>query len=123
IDVDTAETGSAGGRGRAGLFFALWGMATKLALALAVGLSFPLLGLAGYDAGQGEMPPEALTMLAVLYGVAPVAFKLAALGLMSRYGLTAERQAALRLDIARQARAGGGLPAGPAAASTPMTAQ
>jgi Na+/melibiose symporter-like transporter len=103
IDVDTFETNEADGRGRAGLFFALWGTATKLALALAL-LSFPLLGLAGFADRADEMPHSARVMLIVIYGVLPVVFKMCAFLLMLRYPLTAERQAELRRGIARQAR-------------------
>lgn len=79
VDLDSVETGER----RAGLFFALWGMATKLALALAVGIAFPLLDWAG----------EAAFMLIALYSLLPVAFKLAAIALMARYPLTAARHA------------------------------
>ena len=61
IDADTVETGER----RAGLFFALWGMATKLALALAVGLAFPILSFAGFDS-DGDNPQGALVTLVVL---------------------------------------------------------
>jgi len=71
VGIDQA----AGGGSRAGLLFGLWGMATKLALALAVGIAFPLLDLAGFDAGGGnESGP--LLALALLYGGLPVVLKL-----------------------------------------------
>jgi Na+/melibiose symporter-like transporter len=73
----------AGGGDRAGLFFGLWGMATKLALALAVGIAFPLLDLAGFDAGGGN-DAGALMALALLYGGLPVALKLLVVPLLRR---------------------------------------
>jgi Na+/melibiose symporter-like transporter len=73
----------AGGGDRAGLFFGLWGMATKLALALAVGIAFPLLDLAGFDAG-GANSAGALLALALLYGGLPVALKLLVVPLLWR---------------------------------------
>ncbi|MDN3516153.1 MFS transporter [Aquisalimonas lutea] len=76
VDLDTAR----GGGQRTGLFFGLWGMATKLALALAVGLAYPLLGLAGFDAQASN--PEGLWALSLLYGLAPIPFKLAAVWLV-----------------------------------------
>ncbi len=97
VDLDAAESG----RQRTGLFFALWGMATKLALALAVGLAFPLLDLAGFNAGA-QNPGEALLVLAALYSLVPVIFKTAAIVLMAGYPITAERQAELRDRIMRQ---------------------
>ena len=90
VDEDTA----AGGDGRAGLYIALWGMATKLALALAVGVAFPLLDLAGFDAAGGADHDGGL-MLAVLYAWVPVALKLVAIGLMWRFPLDAARQTML----------------------------
>ena len=84
VDVDTAE----GGGGRAGLFFALWNMATKLALA--VGIAFPLLDLAGFTS-QGDNPPAALWTLALLYGGLPVLFKLAAVLMVWHFPLDEAR--------------------------------
>lgn len=66
-----------------GIYFGLWSMLTKLALALAVGIAFTLLGLAGFEP---EAPtPGALSVLALLYGALPVILKLAALVLLLRY--------------------------------------
>lgn len=97
IDLDTARTR----RQRAGLFFAIWGMATKLALAAAVGIAFPLLDLAGFSADGGNTP-AALFALAALYALAPVVFKLGAILLMRRYPITPERQRRLRARIERR---------------------
>lgn len=95
VDVDTA----AGGGRRTGLYFAFWGMATKLALALAVGAAFPLLEMAGFTAGAAANDRPALLTLALLYGAAPVAFKLVAVALMWRFPLDQAAQAELRLRI------------------------
>ena len=94
IDADTLETGER----RAGLFFALWGMATKLALALAVGLAFPILSFAGFDTDGGNTD-GALTVLVVLYSLVPVIFKGVAIVLMGRFPITAERQWQMRLRL------------------------
>ena len=95
VDLDTVESGAQ----RTGLFFAMWGMVTKLALALAVGLAFPLLDLAGFRDGGGS-GAFALFALAALYSLAPVIFKLGAIVLMWGYPITAERQAEIRQRIA-----------------------
>jgi glycoside/pentoside/hexuronide:cation symporter, GPH family len=94
IDQDTAD----GGGERAGLFFGLWGMATKLALALAVGISFPLLGAVGFSTAGGNTP-EALLVLALAYAGLPVLFKLAAMSLIWRFPLDEGAQRALRQRI------------------------
>lgn len=87
LQADIVELdGRLGGGERAGLFFGLWGMATKLALALAVGLAFPLLDLAGFDP-QGANASSALLALALLYGGLPVAIKLAAIALIWNFSL------------------------------------
>jgi glycoside/pentoside/hexuronide:cation symporter, GPH family len=101
IDEDTA----AGGDGRAGLYFALWGMATKLALAIAVGLAFPLLDLAGFDPGAAAAGEgRGGFALAALYAWLPVALKLAAVAMMWRFPLDAARQAQLRAVIRSHAQ-------------------
>jgi Na+/melibiose symporter-like transporter len=82
IQADVVELDrEAGGGERAGLLFGLWGMATKLALALAVGIAFPLLDLAGFDSA-GTNEPTALLALALLYGALPVLLKLAVVPLV-----------------------------------------
>ncbi|WP_372591246.1 MFS transporter [Guyparkeria sp.] len=74
IQADIAGIDSdEGGGDRAGLFFGLLGLATKLALAVAVGLGFGVLSLAGFESGDADT-----TALALAYGALPVAFKLAA---------------------------------------------
>ena len=93
IDHDTA----AGGGGRAGLYFGLWGMATKLALALAVGVAFPLLALVGFDPAAGASDPRALTWL---YAALPIALKLCAVPLAWRFPLDEAAARALRARLA-----------------------
>lgn len=78
IDVDLAATGAE----RAGLYLGLWALATKLAFALAIGIAFPVLALAGFDPGSGIKTPEGLTALALLYAGLPVVLKLGAIWLM-----------------------------------------
>lgn len=99
IQADVVDLDTAGGGGRrTGLYFALWAMATKLALALAVGLAFPLLDAAGFRAGAVNQP-SALLALALLYGGLPVAFKLAASALVWKFPLDARMQGELRRGI------------------------
>ncbi|MEO1249979.1 MAG: MFS transporter, partial [Pseudomonadota bacterium] len=47
IDLDLAASGEQ----RSGAYFAAWSVATKLALALAVGIAFPVLAMMGFDPG------------------------------------------------------------------------
>jgi Na+/melibiose symporter-like transporter len=94
VDLDRV----ASGRRRTGLFFAFWSMATKLALALAVGIAFPLLDLAGFSA-EGGNDGTALLGLALLYGALPIPFKLAATLLIWRFPVDQTRQEALRREL------------------------
>ncbi|MCE1235684.1 MAG: MFS transporter [Hyphomicrobiales bacterium] len=48
IDVDTARTGEQ----HTGFYFASWALANKIALSIALGIGFVLLGLVGYDKGD-----------------------------------------------------------------------
>jgi glycoside/pentoside/hexuronide:cation symporter, GPH family len=96
IDVDTALSGEQ----RSGAYFAAWSLATKLALAAGVGIVFPLLGLAGFDATAGAANGEAaIGALVALYVWPPVALKLAAIALMWGFPLDRLEQASLRRTI------------------------
>ena len=105
VDFDTLRTGQR----RAGLFFALWSMATKLALALAVGLSFPALDGLGFTA-QGGNTAGAVLALAVIYAVIPTVLKLCAVGLVWRHPINQERHRAIarRLAVREAGQAGSG---------------
>lgn len=97
VDVDTAK----GGGRRTGLYFAFWGMATKLALALAVGIGFGLLDVVGFDASDTNNS-DALLALALLYGGLPVLLKSVAIALMFRFPLDREAHANLSQQIRRK---------------------
>lgn len=63
-----------------GSYFGWWNFATKLNLALAAGLTLPLLAQFGYAPGVRD--PQALAALSTAYGLLPVAFKLIAATLL-----------------------------------------
>jgi len=98
IDVDTAASGEQ----RSGIYLAIWGLATKLALALAVGIAFPLLAFSGYDPGAGIRSDFGILMLGLLYAGVPVVLKLTAITLMWNFPLDATRQEELREAIERR---------------------
>lgn len=84
IETDRIQSGES----RAALFFAGWALVSKLALALSVGLAFPLLGAAGLDAAEAaNSSPSSLLLLALLYAAAPVALKLVAIAMMWNFPL------------------------------------
>ena len=69
--------GAQGDRGqREGAYFGWWNLAAKLNLALAAGLSLPLLGWLGYQPGLST--PDGLAALTVAYAVLPCGIKLLA---------------------------------------------
>jgi len=94
IEWDALQTGYK----RPGLFFALWGTATKLSFALAIGLAFPLLDVLGFSA-TGENDANAIQGLAVLYGLPCIGFKLTALFLMRGYPITEEKHKQIRAAL------------------------
>ncbi|MGL4634661.1 MAG: MFS transporter [Beijerinckiaceae bacterium] len=98
IDVDTAASGEQ----RSGIYLAIWGLATKLALALAVGIAFPLLAWSGYDPANGLKTEFGLKTLALLYAAVPVMLKMMAIALMWDFPLNAERQRQLREAIEKR---------------------
>ena len=96
IDVDTARTGEQ----RSGLYFAAWSLATKLSLALGVGLVFPLLQWVGFDPNSAAAAsPAALFALAALYAWAPVVLKLTAITLMWNFPVSRAAQEETRRRI------------------------
>ncbi|WP_407276459.1 MFS transporter [Halothiobacillus sp. DCM-1] len=71
-DLATADD-SAAQTERVGLYYGVFGLVSKLALAAATGLAFGLLSLAGYTADSSQT-----AALAWIYGATPVLFKLVA---------------------------------------------
>ena len=94
IEWDAHENGQR----RPGLFFALWGTASKLAYALAVGLIFPWLDFIGFDA-TGSNTPETVRTLALLYGGPSILFKLLAVALMARFPIDEAEHRRLRMAL------------------------
>jgi glycoside/pentoside/hexuronide:cation symporter, GPH family len=95
VDLDRLRTGAQ----RAGFYFAIWGMGTKLALGAAAGGAFYALSFAGFDP-SGVNGPGALLALTSTYALAPVALKSVAVGLVWNYPLTARRHAIIRRRLA-----------------------
>ena len=98
VDLDQLTTGEH----RAGLFFAAWTMAQKAGNALAVGIAFGGLGLAGFTEG-GPNTPHQIFVLAALYCLVPVALKLIAVAMVWRFPITPAEQGRIRAALAAQA--------------------
>lgn len=96
IDVDTLQSGEQ----RSGVYFAAWSLATKLSLALGVGIVFPLLAYFGFSPAPPQTnTDEALFALAVLYAWLPVVLKGSAIALMWNFPLDARGQCEIRMQI------------------------
>jgi glycoside/pentoside/hexuronide:cation symporter, GPH family len=102
VDADTLESGSQ----RTGLYFSMWSVATKLSLAGAVGIAFPLLGYIGFDAQADSNGEEALIGLSLLYSIVPVVLKLTAARLIWNFPIDAEKQARIRQEIEQRSTSG-----------------
>lgn len=100
VDWDEDKTGYR----RAGIFFAVWGTASKLTFAIAIGLAFPLLDFAGFSA-TGDNTAGGLLVLSLLYGGLPVALKVSAVLLMRNYPVTPALHNEIRMRLAQNTRA------------------
>jgi len=88
---------------RPGLFFALWGTTTKLAFALAVGITFPILELTGFNTGSigtADAQSSGTMALALMYCVPAILLKLSAIFLMRNYPITREEHERMSAEIA-----------------------
>ncbi|MEQ9199700.1 MAG: MFS transporter, partial [Rhodospirillales bacterium] len=99
VDYDTLKSG----RKRAGIYFAFWNMATKFALAGAVGIAFVSLDIIGFDAQSDNQPETAITGLVFLYAIMPIILKFLAVTLIYRFPIDAARQAVIRRRLQQRA--------------------
>lgn len=86
IEVDARENGTV----RAGLFFSLWLVATKAAVAISSGLVLIILGSVGFDAETTSNDATALWTLTLLYAGLPIVLKLIVAFQMWRFPLDRE---------------------------------
>jgi GPH family glycoside/pentoside/hexuronide:cation symporter len=98
IDVDTLASGEQ----RSGLYFAVWGMVTKLSLAIGVLLGTTLPAAFGYDPSAEVAPTEVQARLMSIYGGVPaILMALGALFLL-HFPITRERHAEIRAALSRR---------------------
>jgi len=90
------------GQERTGLLYALLIGVWKIGQALSVGIMFYVLAWIGFDPAPGAANPEsALDGLLVLYVGLPILLSLVAAWVAFRYPLTAEKHAAIRVELER----------------------
>ncbi|CAI8793429.1 MFS transporter [Methylocaldum szegediense] len=90
----------ASGRQRTGLFFAVWGIAIKLAVALGVLLGTALPAAFGFEPSAPAQDPDAKKWLLIIYGWLPCLIIASGLPLMWNFPIDRVRQRALREQIA-----------------------
>ena len=97
VDVDTADTGSS----RAGVYFAISGMAVKISAMFGTTAALAILGAIHFNPGGASVTntPEALGGLAFNYAIVPAIFFMGALFLTWTFPLTEEIQKHLRDKI------------------------
>jgi Na+/melibiose symporter-like transporter len=100
VDLDILRTGEQ----RTGLYFSLWGMVNKGAIALGVLLATNGVAWFGFDPASDANTAGAKLAVACLYSVVPAGLALVALPLLWRYPLTRERQRRMRERIERRNR-------------------
>jgi Na+/melibiose symporter-like transporter len=98
VDLDTLRTGEQ----RTGLYFSLWGMVNKGAVALGVLLATNGAALFGFDPSSPDNTETAKTAVALLYSIIPAAIACIALPLLWNYPLTRARQERMRAHIERR---------------------
>ena len=96
-DKETLDSGE----DRTGLLYAVLNSSTKVGSALAVGLTFVGLDLAGFKPAGAHNTPGALMGLALLFLVAPAVLNLMGAALLLGYPLTVGRYAEIRAALDR----------------------
>jgi glycoside/pentoside/hexuronide:cation symporter, GPH family len=88
------------GRRRAGLFYGLMLTTSKVGIALAVGVSYPILGAFGFDAALGVNNGDSAKLaLSIMFIVVPALFNILMAVWVWRFPITPEVQAELRRQI------------------------
>jgi len=103
IDVDTLESGEQ----RSGLYFAVWGMVTKLSLALGVLLGTTLPAAFGYEPAAEATSAVVQSRLMAVYGGVPAILMAVGALFLRRFPITRERHAELRAALEARSRAHG----------------
>lgn len=100
IDQDHLDSGEQ----RGALFMALWSMADKLAVAVAVGIALPLVQWLGFDPAV-QNDAAGLRALQYAFCGVPLAFFLASVACIWNYPLTRERHSAIRAALDERSHA------------------
>lgn len=94
IDYDELLTGER----REGQYIGLWSISKKMAAAIGIGVSLPILGLAGY-VPNAEQPESVLLTLRILYALVPSICNLIGLLIALAYPISNQRHKDIRAAI------------------------
>lgn len=83
LQADLAQKFVAKEQPLSGVLFGLWGMGTKLSLALGVGIAFGILGY--FDFNPASPSQQSLTALVYLYGLSPVVLKILSISILVKF--------------------------------------
>jgi len=99
VDFDTV----ASGRQRNGLYFAVWGIASKLSIGLGVLLATSLPSMYGFDPSHTSHSDTSLSALKIIYGWLPAVIMLFAIPLLWNFPIDKNHQQELRIKISAAA--------------------
>lgn len=97
-DQNRLETGD----DRNALFFSVFSISAKAAIAAAIGIALPLVGWLGFDPKAGSNTPEALRGLLLVFALGPALAHLIAALLVVDFPLDAKTHAAIRARLAER---------------------
>jgi glycoside/pentoside/hexuronide:cation symporter, GPH family len=97
------------GEDRTGLFFSVFSISTKAAMAAAVGLALPLVAWLGFDPKSGHNTPEALHGVLLVFAIGPAIAHLISAALIARFPLDSVAYAAIRVGLDRREMKGAGV--------------
>lgn len=97
-DQDRLRTGE----DRTALYFSVFSISSKAAMAAAVGVAFPLVGWLGFDPKAAVNTPEALRGLQLVFALGPALAHLLSAGLLFGFTLDARAHAAIRSELAQR---------------------
>jgi Na+/melibiose symporter-like transporter len=91
------------GEDRTGLYFSVFSISAKAAMAVAVGVALPLVSALGFDPKAPANSPEALHGLLLVFALGPALSHLVSALLVARFPLDARAHAEIRRELADRA--------------------
>jgi Na+/melibiose symporter-like transporter len=90
------------GQDRTALFFSVFSISTKAAMAAAIGIALPLVAWLGFDPKAAANTPGALRGLLLVFALGPALAHLVSAALVARFPLDAEAHAVIRARLAER---------------------